>query len=205
MNQLTRTIVAVITLSTILSGCLEFLPKYQETELHIRPDGTVLLKEYKYDLYYTGSSTSSAVKTFISIINNLEPPILTPTPDKSDTNVVFILRELQDKYGGLNWLQEVIAPLETVQKAYDIDTDNGYYWMEFKTNEVIAETNGEIITDPDETDKLIVRWPTNTTYIWYKTTTIDDDEGISFIEFWREYCALGRDVGLLTNKYAQVK
>ena len=205
MNPMTRTIVTVTVLSLILCGCLEFLPKYQETEWHIRTDGTVLLKEYMYDLYYTGSSTSGAIKTFISIINNLEPPILTPTPDKDDTNVIFNLRELQDKYGGLNWMQEVVAPLEKVLEAYDIETENGYYWMEFKTNEVIAETNGETITDPNETDKLIVRWPTNTTFIWYKTTTIDDDKGISFIEFWREYCAVGRDITLLTNKLSGIE
>ena len=205
MNSITRTIVTATILSLILSGCLNILPKYQEMEWYIQPDGTVLIKDHLYDLYYAGSSTSSAIKTFVKFVEEMEPPILTPALSEDDTNVIIRLRELQDKYGGLNWLQEVIAPLETVQKAYDIDTDNGYYWMEFKTNEVIAETNGEIITDPDETDKLIVRWPTNTVYIWYKTTKIDDDEGISFIEFWREYCAVGRDITLLTNKLSGIE
>ena len=206
MNPLTRTIITIITLSIILSSCVGFLPKYIETQWHIRPDGTALLKQYSYDLYYSGSSTSSAFKSFVSLVEDLEPPILTPTPDKDEKDVIILLRELQDKYGGLNLLQESEAPLEKALKGFGMGVTSGYYWMVFETNIMTAETNGEVTTHPEVDEGLLVRWPTNTTYFWYKTTFIDDDEKISLVGFWREYCALGRDISLLdTNSFLKVE
>jgi len=203
MNSITRTIVTATILSLILSGCLNILPKYQEMEWYIQPDGTVLIKDHLYDLYYAGSSTSSAIKTFVKFVEEMEPPILTPAPSEDDTNVFIRLRELQDKYGGLNWLQEVEVPFKEIVKGFDIETADGFYWILFDTNSVTIETNGQTITHPDETKKLIVRWPTNTTYFWFKQTSKCGDEEISLVEFWREYCAVGRDITMLTNKLSR--
>ena len=199
MKPTIRTIVTVITLSITLCGCLDILPRYTETQWYIQPDGTVLLKQYSFDFYYSGSSTSSAIKSFVSLVEDLEPPILTPTPSEDDKDMIILLRELQDKYGGLNLLQELEMPFETMRKGLDMVFTNGYYWIEFDTNKVTAETNGEITTHPEVKEGLLVRWSTNTMYIWYKTTQLDDDDSISLVEFWRQYCANGRDVSLLTN------
>ena len=205
MNILIRTCGTVLILLLCLSGCFKIGPASWETEWYIQPGGMVLLKDCLHDLCYVGSSTNKAIKEFAKFIDEMEPPILTPTRSEDDTNTIIRLRELYDKYGSLNWRQEWETPFEDVVKGFDIEIGRGFYWIFFRTNSATVETNGQTITHPDETEKLIVRWPTNTTYFWIKHSYSYDDDTLSLVEFWREYCAVGRDITLLTNKYAYIE
>ena len=183
--------VCCVSMTFMLVSCI--FPKYQETEWHIRPDGSVLLKHYSYDMYSPAATTNKAREDFIKLVEDMEPPVLKPTPDPDTTGVMINLRELQEKYGGLNMLQEAVLTAENAAEMLTEITSNGYYWMTFGTNEAAVETNGEIVRLPEVTKELVVRWPTNTVYLWYKETSLKQ-HGISMVGFWREYIARGRDL-----------
>jgi len=191
----------ITALSLLLVSCI--FPKYRETEWHVRPDGSILLKQYSYDMHSPASHTNKAREAFIKLVKDMEPPILTPTPDPDNEGITINLRELQEKYGGVNIMQESLMKREKALELMAAITSNGYYWMEFDTNEVSIETNGELVRHP-ESQGIVVRWPTNMVYLWYKETTIEE-KGISLVGFWREYCAKGQDLAAFgTNEISQV-
>jgi hypothetical protein len=188
------TVVAGVIL--LLLSCI--LPVTSEVEWTIREDGTMFVRQWSYDLYYQEASTNKAIKKFIELIKDSEPAIISATPDPENPGNTILVRELREKYGGLNSLLETVMNKTNTVKVLGEISSNGYYWMSFNTNEFSVETNGDVYDTGTPDEKILVRWPTNMTYFWYKTTQTEVN-GIQLVDFWREYVKAGRNIELFES------
>jgi hypothetical protein len=175
----------------LLLSCI--LPVTSEVEWTIQPDGTMFVRQWSYDLYFQEVSTNKAIKKFIELVKDSEPAIISATPDPDTPGNTILVRELREKYGGLNSLLETVMNRTNALAVLSEISSNGYYWMSFDTNEFTVETNGDVYDTGMPDEKILVRWPTNMTYFWYKTTQ-KEVKGIQLVDFWREYVKTGRNI-----------
>jgi hypothetical protein len=175
----------------LLLSCI--FPVKNEVEWRIRDDGSLFIRQWSYDLYSPEASTNKALKDFVKLVDDWEPGIISETPHPDNPGSTIIVRELQEKYGGLNSLEETVMDKTTAVEVLSKIASNGYYWMEFNTNDVSVESNGNVYDTGMTNEGIFVRWPTNMTYFWYKTTQ-KEVKGVQLVDFWHEYIKAGRNI-----------
>ena len=183
----------LILSSLILSSCIYY--KVEEHELVVQAEGRIFERHEKLGLMSSGGTNSESRTDFEKLIKQYEPPIITPTPDKDIQGRIILRRELIRRAGEVDSLEEAIYPDGFRTKIFREIISNGYIWLPFSTNEYYLECNGEIVESYDKgkgKDKgVIVRWPTNTTWIWYKRTLAIDHD-FSFADFYDAFLHAGR-------------
>jgi len=180
----------------LLLSCI--FPVKNEVEWRIRDDGSLFMRQWSYDLYSPDTSTNKALKDFIKLVEDWEPGIISETPHPDNPGNTIIVRELQDKYGGLNSLEETVMDKTNAVELLSKIASNGYYWLPFDTNEVSVESNGDVYDTGTPDTEILVRWPTNMTYFWYKTTQ-KKIKGVQLLDFWREYINAGKDIAVFES------
>ena len=130
--------VAVIAGTAVLLLSCIFQVK-NEVEWRIRDDGSLFIRQWSYDLYSRETSTNKALKDFIKLVKDWEPGIISEKPHPDNPGSTIIVRELQEKYGGLNSLEETVYDKTNAVEMLSEIASNGYYWMEFNTNDVSVE------------------------------------------------------------------
>jgi hypothetical protein len=177
--------VLIVSVCQLLSGCI--YSTSDEIEIRQLGDGSLFVRMVQYDLRSDADNTNNARRDFEKLIEDLEPPVTTPTHMEGD--MVVLRRELHKRYGTLNTLTEFIVSNGFASPTMSEACSNGYLWMVCSTDEYTIATNGEECPGDDE--NVIVRWPTNYTCIWIKKTIRKQEEGWMLTDMYDAFLDAG--------------
>ncbi len=189
MKKQHLTVAFVVTAALLLPSCIQH--ETAEREWQIQADGRIFERLERLDLTSDAATTNKARKDFKELIGDIEPPITSPTPDPNIKGRIILRRELLKQAGTLNILEEAIYPEGLSTKVFSEAMSNGYLWVQFNTNDYDLECNGEMVGTCGEKGELLVRWPTNTTCIWFKRNR-RSEAGFDLSGFYEAFLDAGR-------------
>jgi len=175
-------LISLLILAFAFSSCIQ--QDVEESEFTVQADGRIFERSVKYDLVSDCKSTNGAIKDLEKLIDMYEPPIISPTPDKSVKGRIILRRELIRRTGQLDTLEEAVYPAGFKTECFQELLSNGFLWMPVNTNEYELETNGDVAEDYfDKDGTVLVRWQTNSTTLWFKKKRCSD-KGFNLLNFY---------------------
>ena len=190
-------IFSLLILTLVFSSCIQ--QDVEESEFTVQADGRIFERSVKYGLVSDCSSTNDAIKDLKKLFDHYEPPIISPTPDKAVKGRIILRRELIRRSLQLDTLEEAIYPDGFKTECFQEILSNGFLWLPVNTNDYELETNGDIAEDYDEKGVVLVKWPTNTTTLWFKKKR-SSTKGFNLLNFYDDALEVSR-----TSRYDKIR
>jgi len=165
------------------ASCIQ--QEVEEHEFTVQADGSIFERSEITGLSSDCDSTNAALKDFQGLIEKYEPPITSKIRDKNVKGRFILRKELLQRSGKLNALEEAIYPAGLKTECISRTISNGFAWLPVSTNNFEIETNGELVSSPDNKN-IFIKWRTNSPVFWYKKTRISK-KGIDFLGFYEQY------------------
>ncbi len=173
----------------VLSSCIQ--QDVEESEFTVQADGRIFERSVKFGLVSDCKSTNDAIKDLKKLIDHYEPPIISPTPDEDVKGRIILRRELIRRALQLDTLEEAVYPDGFKTKIFQEILSNGFLWLPLNTNGYELVTNGDIAEDYDEKGMVLVKWPTNTTTLWFKKKR-SSTKGFNLLNFYDDALEVNR-------------
>ncbi|MCK5851384.1 hypothetical protein KAH27_00010 [bacterium] len=190
-------LISLLILMFTLSSCIQ--QDVEESEFTVQADGRIFERSVKLGLVSDCKSTNEAIKDLKKLIDHYEPPIISPTLDKDVKGRTILRRELIRRSGQLDTLEEAIYPDGFKTERFQELLSNGFLWLPLNTNGYVLETNGDIAGDYDEKGMVLVKWPTNTTTLWFKKKR-SSTKGFNLLDFYDNALEVSR-----TSRYDKIR
>ena len=168
----------------LITSCIQ--QDVEESEFTVQANGRIFERSEKRGLTSSGKSTNDVQKDFNNLIKKYEPPIISPTPDKNVKGRIILKRELIQRGGRLNTIEEAIYPAGFNTECFQELLSNGFLCLPVNTNECEIETNGDISGNVDKKGTVIIKWPTNSTTLWFKKKSTSK-KGVDLLELYNNY------------------
>jgi len=183
MKKLPANIIILFFLVFMIS-CIQ--QDVEESEFTVQTDGRIFERSERRGLTSSCKSTNDVKKDFDSLIKKYEPPIISPTKDKNVPGRIILHRELIQQGGKLSTLEEAIYPAGFKTECFQELISNGFIWLPVNTNDCKVETNGDIAGDFDDKGRILIKWQTNSTTMWFKKKRLSD-KGVDLLELYNNY------------------